>query len=272
MRGFNVQAKLLAPSGSREEGQVEEKPREPLVQNTVSSKSCSPCFYCAFRPRGQSNVTLTLSVVDSVTAIYELCQLSPACQKSRTAASRAWGLGITLGGSGEKVAQEWGVGERHGRAHTHKLVLSSMCNCAKLNPFSIINWHTRRQRLWSRTGMIGHHVLAFSSSSFFLRRQDSWTGCWTGFWNSLESSQLQWWRECGERFEPEVALTEVLFSVGLLVTEARFSTVCYESFPFFASPYCHQGAGRRDTRTLRAVWSSVSLSGPLPTASTEVGR
>lgn len=56
-----------------------------------------------------------------------------------------------------------------------------------------------------------------------------------------------------------MALTEVLFSVVLLVTEARFSTVCYESFPLFASPCCHQGAGRRDIRTPRAVWSSVSL-------------
>lgn len=82
-----MQVKLLAPSGSRKEWQVEEKPRDPLVQNTISFKSCYPDFYCALRPSGHSSVTL--SIMDSVTAVQEIFALSPTCQKSRTAASWA---------------------------------------------------------------------------------------------------------------------------------------------------------------------------------------
>lgn len=87
MGGFNVQGKLLAPSGSSKEWQVEEKPRDPLIQNTISFKSCYPDFYCALRPSGHSGVTL--SIMDSVTAIQEIFALSPTCQKSRTPASWA---------------------------------------------------------------------------------------------------------------------------------------------------------------------------------------
>ena len=54
---------------------------------SISFKSCYPDFYCALRPSGHSGVTL--SIMDSVTAIQEIFALSPTCQKSRTPASWA---------------------------------------------------------------------------------------------------------------------------------------------------------------------------------------
>lgn len=52
-----MQVKLLAPSGSSKEWQAEEKPRDPLVPNTISFKRCYPDFYCALRPSSHSGVT-----------------------------------------------------------------------------------------------------------------------------------------------------------------------------------------------------------------------
>lgn len=45
-----------------------------------------------------------------------------------------------------------------------------------------------------------------------------------------------------------MALTKVLFSASLLVTEAAFQQTVKEPFCPFVFPHCHQGAGRRGMR------------------------